>query len=183
MNKFKTLLLLTLGAATLTAQAQGAQDRTKTAQQVIDALTANGGHCQAIYYSASYQRDACSGADGFTNNMWIKDSFGKAHFEQRNKESFDWVDYDGTPGIKAKEVTLVDAFGGLFDWDFVISEDGANNMSQYADKMYQAKGEGNEHRYVRMHIMAPVNMSWSDDPLRREASYDLSSPEQLHVFS
>ena len=183
MNKLKTLLLLTLGAAALTAQAQGAQERTKTAQQVIDALTANGGHCQTIYYSASYQQDLCSGELGFTNNMWIKDSFGKAHFEQRNTGYIDWVDYDGLPGIQAKEVTLVDAFGGLFDWDFVISEDGANNMSQYVDKMYQAKGEGNEHKYVRVHVMTPDNQDWfSKSPIRRGSVSDLSTPEQLQAW-
>ena len=184
MKKIKNLILLALCVITAqTAQAQ-AQVRTQSAQQVIDALTANGGHCQTIYYSASYQKDGCRYENGnYSNNMWIKDSYGIAHFEQRNPDYIDWVTYDGDPGIKAKEVTLVDAFGGLFDWDFVISEDGANNMAQNVDKLYQAKGAGNEHKYVRLFVMSPTETDWfSNIPVQRTTLEDISAPYQAHIW-
>lgn len=155
MNKFKTLLLLTLGAAALTAQAE-----VNNAQDVIDMLTANGGYCQAIYYSATYQKD-----DGHdenwksTNNMWIKDSFGKSRFVQKLDSNnqpvvgnvIDWQGYDMK---QARVVTLVDAFGGLFDWDFYITENDKEYVCtvQPSDAVFPVKND--DSKYVRVHMMS-----------------------------
>ncbi|MCQ2290371.1 MAG: hypothetical protein MJZ63_03730 [Muribaculaceae bacterium] len=174
MKKFKGLLLLALCAlATSNVQAQDIFGRTQTAQEVIDILTANGGHCQSLFYSASYQSDACSTKDRvFTNNMWIKDSFAKGRFVQKSTADVDWHDFDGNAGTSAKMVTLENAFGGLFDWDFVISDDYCNVMAQPVDKKYQIKGTGNEHKYVRIHMMQPDDFTYAEEGIKRRTGVE-----------
>ncbi|WP_407401020.1 hypothetical protein [Sodaliphilus sp.] len=176
MNKFKTLLLLTLGATALTVQAE-----VNNAQDVIDMLTANGGHCQALYYSASYQQDYGEYAATSTNNMWIKDSFGKAHFVDAKRT-------ENVYGVECKVVTMVDAFGGLFDWDFYIDNtDGLYMLTcQSADQSFQAKGAGNENKYVRLHTMSGAPNDWGEEvpyPERKVSEHDFLGEEVLQLWT
>lgn len=156
MKKIKTLLLLTLCA--LPALCVNAQ--VNNAQDVIDMLTANGGYCQAVYYSATYQKD-----DGHdenwksTNNMWIKDSFGKSRFVQKldsNNQPVvgNVIDWQGYVMKQARVVTLVDAFGGLFDWDFYITENDEEYVctAQPSEAIFPVKND--DSKYVRVHMMS-----------------------------
>lgn len=156
MKKIKTLLLLTLCA--LPALCVNAQ--VNNAQDVIDMLTANGGYCQAVYYSATYQKD-----DGHdenwksTNNMWIKDSFGKSRFVQKldsNNQPVvgNVIDWQGDVMKQARVVTLVDAFGGLFDWDFYITENDEEYVctAQPSEAIFPVKND--DSKYVRVHMMS-----------------------------
>ena len=155
-------MVLALGATTMCTQAKDIVN----AQDVIDILTANGGHCQTVYYSASYQKDCAHDASWkSTNNMYIKDSFGKAHFVDAHRSQTIVNEY--CDEIDCRVITLVDAFGGLFDWDFVISDDYCNVMAQPVDKKYQIKGTGNEHKYVRIHMMQPDDFTYAEEGIKR----------------
>lgn len=189
MKKIKSTILVGLCAlASSTVQAQ-----VNNAQDVIDMLTANGGYCQSVFYSASYQKDFAH--DDFfksTNNMWIKDSFGKARFVQKLDENnqpvvknvYDWQSDD----IKtAKVVTLVDAFGGLFDWDMYIAE------SEYEYVCTAQPGEGffpvknDASKYVRLHMMANCetnHVPTINTPTKKDAEWDISTdPHTLQLWT
>lgn len=189
MKKIKSTILVGLCAlASSTVQAQ-----VNNAQDVIDMLTANGGYCQSVFYSASYQKDFAH--DDFfksTNNMWIKDSFGKARFVQKLDENnqpvvknvYDWQSDD----IKtAKVVTLVDAFGGLFDWDMYIAD------SEYEYVCTAQPGEGffpvknDASKYVRLHMMANCetnHVPTINTPTKKDAEWDISAdPHTLQLWT
>ncbi len=189
MKKLKNLLLLGLcSIASSTVQAQ-----VNNAQDVIDMLTANGGYCQSVFYSASYQKDFAHD-DYFmsTNNMWIKDSFGKARFVQKLDENnqpvvknvYDWQSDD----IKtAKVVTLVDAFGGLFDWDMYIAESEYEYVctAQPGEEIFPMKND--DTKYVRLHMMANCetnHVPTINTPTKKDAEWDISTdPHTLQLWT
>ncbi|MBQ0121216.1 MAG: hypothetical protein KBT13_08890 [Bacteroidales bacterium] len=180
MNKLKTLLLLTLGAAALTAQAQ----EIDGAQHVIDQLTANGGYCQTIYYSASYQNDTGDDATlptGHSNNMYIKDSFGKARFVDGNRTVT-------VNGEECKTVILQNAFGGLFDWTFYINSyfyTGYWAVQPY-DECFPVKGENG--KYVRLHMMSSVSpddgyFTFDDNLAARTQEYEFLNSSAICLWT
>lgn len=177
MKKIKGFFFLALCA--LVALSSRAQ--INTAQDVIDRLTANGGHCQTLYYSASYQEDYGEVNRKSTNNMWVKDSFGKAHFVDAHRS-------ENVYGVGCKVVTLVDAFGGLFDWDFYIDDRTGSYMMtyQYYDQTYQAKGAGNENKYVRLHMMSGSPETWAvvtTDPHKKVSEFEFESAEAVQLWT
>lgn len=191
MKKIKNLLLLALcSLATLTVHGQ-----VNNAQDVIDMLTANGGHCQSVFYSASYQKDYAH--DDFwksTNNMWIKDSFGKGRFVQKLDENNQPVvknvyDWQSNEIITANVVTVVDAFGGLFDWDLYIANADGKFVctAQPSEGFFPVKND--DTKYVRLHMMSNCAEHQVPDyevttPTRKDAEWDISSdPHTLQLWT
>lgn len=188
MKKFKGLLLLALCA--IAAPNAKAQVVVHNAQDVIDMLTANGGYCQTLYYSASYQQDYGHDVNRkSTNNMWIKDSFGKARFVQKLDEHQKPVIkpiYTGEEEVLTDGyvVTLVDAFGGLFDWDLCIAggEDNYVCTAQLGEDIFPVKNDPT--KYVRVHLMSNLPYEKAPDveetvPTRKKVEYDLSFDSHL----